>query len=82
MGLGHQLGTIDMSENDDMGCDDCRKASLQGMSKPLLQIAFEKEGPIFLYRCNTCGCLWVETLRVAYPVSFSEAKAKFKTNEW
>lgn len=64
------------------GCNECNLAVLSGMSAPLENVATESEGPIFLYRCRKCGCLWIETLREAHPISKEDAKNVFTSTMW
>lgn len=70
-----------MNEKTD-ACTECARASLAGMGEPLEQIAVEKNGPIFLYRCKSCGALWVENLRDSHQITREEAEAMFSSIQW
>ena len=75
MELGPQFGDTKMI-NEHLICDECREASLRGMIEPLEHLA-TSDGPIFLYRCRKCGCLWEENLRESHPVTKDVAKERF-----
>ncbi len=63
--------------NEFDACASCTKASLSGMAEPLAQIAVENDGPLFLYRCKSCGAIWVESLRECHVISSKEAEFLF-----
>ena len=64
-------------EIDATPCEECKQAAFRGMAEPLEQIA-TSDGPIILYRCKTCGCLWEENLREAHPLTTEAARKRFR----
>ena len=58
-------------------CDLCRKYEFAPPHARFIRIAVWPDGPNFLYRCQLCGALWVETLRSSNLVSAQRARELF-----
>jgi hypothetical protein len=54
----------------DLGCGHCRQAVLSG---ELPMVGRSLVGHVIVRRCPECSTFWLETERLAYPVSRAEA---------
>lgn len=55
---------------NDLGCDVCRAQVLRG---ELPEVGRSMVGHVIVRRCAVCSTYWLETERLAYPVSEEEA---------
>lgn len=66
-----------MSEEQLLGCEECRRGAYGASWPPPQRIAVREDGPTFLHRCEKCGTYWDFDLRFANPITEAEAKKRY-----